>query len=236
MTRRTGIAALLAVAAVGGVCAAQTARAGNVGFGNVIPGAGVIHTQVVSLRASRFVDMVRQHTDYSCGAAALATILKYAYGENTNEQQVLRGMLAVSNPEIVRRKGFSLLDIKHYVESLGMQGVGYKVPLVMLPRVKVPTIVLLNIKGYEHFVVLKKVVGDEVYLADPALGNRTLSLKSFTSGWNGILFAVVGKRYEPDTVLVHIAPPLSARRLLTVMAPSAPVTALDYGYGYSTLF
>lgn len=219
-----------------GAVSVASAQGAEIRFGNIVPGAGVIERSVISMRDARYTDMVRQHTDYSCGAASLATILKYAYGRDVTEQEILRGMLAVSDPALVRRKGFSLLDIKHYVETLGMQGMGYQVPPQMLPQVKVPTIVLLNIKGYEHFVVLKKVAGDQVYVADPALGNRTIPLKAFVQGWNGIIFAVIGKGYDTHTVLLDTVPPLSARRLLTVMAPTAPVHFVDFGYANVVLF
>ena len=219
-----------------GVVSAVSAQAAEIRFGNVVPGAGVIERSVVSMRGARYTDMVRQHTDYSCGAASLATILKYAYGRDVTEQEILRGMLAVSDPELVRRKGFSLLDIKRYAETLGMQGVGYQVPPQMLHQVQVPTIVLLNIKGYEHFVVLKKVAGNEVYVADPALGNRTIPLKNFVQGWNGIIFAVIGQGYDKNTVLLQALPPLSARRLLAVMAPAGQVQFVDFGYISTGLF
>ena len=69
---------------------------------------------------------MQQKTDFSCGAAALATILRQAYWLDVDEQQIIEGMLAHAD-RTVRVQGFSMLDMKRYVESLGMRARGYRV-------------------------------------------------------------------------------------------------------------
>src|SRR5699024_9500218 len=118
---------------------------------------------------------VRQEKDFSCGAASVATILKFAYDRDVSREQVLHGMLRMSDPASVRVRGFSMLDMKRYVEALGFRGVGYRVTLEKLLQVRVPVIILLNMNGYEHFVVLRKTAPGHVFVADPALGNRMLA-------------------------------------------------------------
>lgn len=190
----------------------------------------VYRKPVASLREMRFSNLVVQEYDYSCGAAALATILQFSYGIAATEQQVIEGMLAVSDEIVVRRRGFSLLDIKNYLERLGFRGRGYEVQPDWLPRIKVPTIALLDIKGYQHFVVLRKVAGDYVFLADPALGNRTMPIEEFVDGWNGILFAVIGDHYDRYSELANPEPPLSLRvNREDYRAPSS-LELLDLGF------
>jgi len=168
----------------------------------VIPGllAGS-RLHVESIQALKFKDVVPQGTDYSCGSAAVATILHYAYGENLSGPEVLRGMLESSNSKEVRKRGFSMLDMQHYVKHLGYRGVGYRVPANVLTKVKIPVIVLMNIRGYEHFVVLKRVSGGYAFLADPRLGNREIPLARFVREWNGVIFAIVGRNYDHETPL-----------------------------------
>ncbi len=137
------------------------AVAADIQFGNVIPGGGNIHKNLVSMRELKFVDMVPQRTDFSCGAAALATILKYSYNQMVTEDEVIAGLMKVSDIELVRQKGFSLLDIKNYTQSIGMRGRGYNVKPDTLEKIHIPTIVLLDYKGYKHFVVLKKATSDK---------------------------------------------------------------------------
>src|SRR5690606_11882786 len=125
-------------------------RAAEVALTGVLPKGALYTTQVESMHDARFRHLVRQKNDYSCGAAALATILRYAYHLDADEDTVIEGMLAVSDPEIVRERGFSLLDIKRYVESLGMRGRGYRVDEARLRTLRVPGLVLMDVRGFRH--------------------------------------------------------------------------------------
>jgi len=197
---------------------------------------GFEERKVVSMKGRKFQNLVRQETDFSCGAAALATILKYAYRIDVNEGDVLEGMFAVSDIEIVQRQGFSLLDIKNYIHGVGMRGRGYKVTVDALEKIRVPTIVLLDLKGYKHFVVLKKTDKDLVYIADPALGNKVVKKEDFKEQWNGIVFAVIGNGIDRSSPLVDPAPPLTARALHNVRAPLSDAELIDFGFRHADLF
>lgn len=233
---RTGLALrallLLCLLSVMAVCT----RAIAMPIGNVLPNGGEIRAPVLSMRALRFVNMVPQHTDFSCGAAALATILKYAYGRDVTEQQVIAGMFKVSDPAVVREKGFSLLDMKRYVETIGFRGRGYRISPDVLDRVRIPVIVLLDIKGYKHFVVFKKATGDRIYIGDPALGDRVMARKEFLADWNRVVFAVIGKGFMRDTVLLNPPPPLTARRLVNAATVVTNAQLIDFGFTRADLF
>jgi hypothetical protein len=108
-------------------------------------------------------------TDYSCGAAALTTLLRYGFGLDLNEQQVIAGMMAGANPDVVRQQGFSMLDMKHFVNVLGLRASGFVSGAERLPALRIPALIMLDINGYKHFVVLKMATRDTVYVADPAL-------------------------------------------------------------------
>ncbi|MFZ3087276.1 MAG: C39 family peptidase [Methylotenera sp.] len=206
------------------------ALAADIKFGGVIPGVGVIHKNLSSMRELKFTDMVPQHTDFSCGAAALATILKYSYNQDLTEEHVIDGLMKVSDPELVRQKGFSLLDIKNYTQSIGMRGRGYNVQQGTLEKIHIPTIVLLNYKGYKHFVVLKKATADKAYIADPALGNRVMKRDEFDASWNGIVFAVIGPGFDRESVLLRPKEALTVRNLVDTYHPLTDAELFDYGF------
>lgn len=180
----------------------------------IVPGA-VVTPEVTTFEEEKFEHVVRQKTDFSCGAASVTTILKYAYDRDVTRGQVLRGMLALSNPEEVRTKGFSMLDMKNYVQAHGFDGVGYKVSLDKLLEVKIPVVVLVDMQGYEHFVVLRRATPEHIFLADPALGNRTVAPATFKKEWNGIIFAIVGKGYVASNPLRDAAAQLDGARVTT---------------------
>jgi predicted double-glycine peptidase len=189
----------------------------------------VISKPLRSWKDMKFEGLVRQRTDFSCGAAVLATVFNSAYGKHTTEQQVLVNMLKLADPEAVKDKGFSLLDMKKYVNDLGYGAEGYQVDFDALHHLKVPGIVLLNIKGYHHFVVVRKVTDDIVQLGDPALGNRVMSKREFKRAWNNVVFVVVGDGLEPNSVLMNPPAPLSARRLFEERNPTWDANLTDFG-------
>lgn len=209
--------------------------AAPVRIGNVVPGVGVITKDIVSMREARYLDVVQQQTDFSCGAAAVGTIMRYAYGWNISETEVVRGLLSVSDPVVARERGFSLLDIKRYVEFFGMRGRGYRVGVQDLLRIRIPTIVLLDIGGYKHFVVLKETTAQHAYIADPALGNRRMALQEFGAAWNGIVFAVIGKDFERDSVLLDRKAPPTVRRSAGRI-PLTDAELYEFGFTHGDLF
>jgi len=221
------------------LCQVTVVNATELGF--YLPtadGAGTrLNKQVVSMEESRYQHVVRQQTDYSCGAASLATILKYGYGMDVDEASVMQGLLSVSDKQIVMRKGFSLLDLKNYAEQLGFRARGYRVSLERLRQLRVPTIVMLDLGGYKHFVVLKRMVGDKAFIADPALGNKVLTLDKFTESWaTRTVFAVIGSGFKRDTVLLELNEPPTAKRWLATNGPLTDSDLLEFGFGYADLF
>ncbi|RRU04211.1 C39 family peptidase [Stenotrophomonas sp. 278] len=221
---------LLLLLPVGGL------QAGDVAFSGVLPNGGLFTQQVESMQERKFRNLVRQHTDYSCGAAALATILRYAYNLEADEATVIEGMMGVSDPELVHQRGFSLLDIKRYVESLGMRGRGYRVNEERLRSLRVPGLVLMDVRGFRHFVVLKQVRGDVVDLADPILGNRSISVEEFLQSWpSRAVFIVIGSDFNRNTVLLQPGERPSARSLYARQGPITEAELVDFGFTHADL-
>ncbi|MCE3247596.1 MAG: peptidase bacteriocin processing [Geminicoccaceae bacterium] len=143
---------------------------------------------VKSLLEMRHDRVTIQNWDLSCGAAALRTILNYAYDDPVSERDIAKALIArdryVDNPGLVRaREGFSLLDLKRYVDARGYRGIGYaKLKLDHLIE-RAPIIIPIRSNGYSHFVVFRGVQGNRILLADPAWGNRTLTLDEFEDAW-----------------------------------------------------
>jgi predicted double-glycine peptidase len=163
------------------------------GFGG--GGGGSFAVRVDSMKQVRFGTVVRQQMDWSCGSAAVATLLTYHYNHTISESEALEAMYARGNQAKIRREGFSLLDMKTYLESLGYQANGFETSLDRLLRVKVPAIVIINDSGYNHFVVVKGLKHGNVLLGDPAKGNRVISRRAFEQMWeNKIVFVITSRR------------------------------------------
>ncbi len=218
------------------LCLSYPALAANINMTGIVPGIGGASKKVISLAERKFIGVEQQQTDFSCGAASLATILKYSYNIPTKEKWVMDGMLAMSDPELVAEYGFSMLDMKNYVEMLGMEAKGFKVSAENIDQLKIPSIVLLNIKGFHHFVVLKKIDSERrVYLADPALGNQIVEMDEFLAGWNNIVLAIVGEGYDKHSILANPALPLTARGRDGRFVPVSDAALMEFGFNYKDL-
>ena len=156
---------------------------------------GAYAMRVTSLREARFATTMRQKYDFSCGSAALATLLTYHYGQPVSEQEVFAKMYAAGDRAKIGKQGFSLLDMKHYLTARGFQADGFEQPVERLLQEGLPAIVLLSERGYRHFVVVKGLNRGRVLVGDPAMGTRAMSLERFRSLWvNGILFVIHNRR------------------------------------------
>ncbi|MCF7972105.1 MAG: C39 family peptidase [Methylococcaceae bacterium] len=139
---------------------------------------------VTSLMEMRRHNVVVQQWDLSCGAAALTTLLNYQHGDFVTEKEVANALMSrpeyVEHPALVTmRQGFSLLDLKRYVDARGYKGLGYGQLTFDDLLKKTPIIVPVNIFGYNHFVIFRGMQGNRVLLADPAWGNRTMLVDQF---------------------------------------------------------
>ncbi|TDF83744.1 C39 family peptidase [Pseudomonas sp. H9] len=217
------------------LCVASVSEAAQMPL-SVLPGGAVIFKPIQSVRERKFVDLVQQKTDFSCGAAALATILRQAYWLDVDEAQIIEGMLAHSDQDLVRVQGFSMLDMKRYVESLGMRARGYRVQPDTLKSIQIPVVVLMDIRGYKHFVVLQKVHNGWVYIGDPVLGHKRYTVDDFVKGWNGIIFAVIGKGYDKTNALLDPPMPLTAKDRINNFTPVQDAQLMDFGFIQSDFF
>jgi predicted double-glycine peptidase len=150
---------------------------------------------VRSLREMRQEKVVVQQWDTSCGAAALATLLRYQHGLPVSEKEIAEAMLRRTDPLKVKvRGGFSLLDLKRYADAQGLEGVGY-MDLGLDHLIDMaPAIVPVVVRGYPHFVVVRGRAADKVLIADPAFGNRTMDVQTFEEAWQGNIGFIVRRR------------------------------------------
>jgi uncharacterized protein len=155
-----------------------------------------------SVKALRDQNLVKQHFDFSCGAAALATILRYGFGDEITEQQILVDLftqLSDDERKTAERTGFSLLDLQRVAQRRGYAAEGFRLEPAQLRMLAGPVIAFIQPRGYKHFAVLRGVRGDRAYLADPSRGNIRQPLYTFLKDWvqdggTGIVFVV-----EPGT-------------------------------------
>ncbi|MCG9493998.1 C39 family peptidase [Acinetobacter pittii] len=153
------------------------------------------HIEPVQIKPAvedQFRGIVRQAYDYSCGSAALTTLLNGYVGTSLTEQQTMSGLLQYGEYQrIIERRSFSLLDMKRFVTAIGLESGGYRGEFSDLVNLGQPAIVPISYAGFKHFVVYKAYKDGRVYVADPALGNISFDENRFKEVWdNNTLFVV----------------------------------------------
>jgi len=158
----------------------------------VTPGVGSrMVLQVWSMHELKVRSVVLQKYDYSCGSAALATLLTYHYGYPITEEIVFRAMFDHGDQQKIQQEGFSLMDMKRFLTAHGFPADGFTVSLDDVVNARIPVIVLLVDNGYHHFVVVKGMRSNKVLIGDPAVGMRVIPREQFEASWpTRIVFAI----------------------------------------------
>lgn len=158
-----------------------------------MPGGG-FRVNLSTMLDQRFYTVVRQGYDFSCGSAALATLLHYHYGVRADETLTFNGMWETGDQAAIRKLGFSLLDMKRYLASIGLETQGFRVTLAQIEKTGVPGIALTVTNGYRHFVVIKGVSAEGVLIGDPSRGLIRLDREEFEKIWDGLYFVITDAR------------------------------------------
>src|SRR5690242_15760491 len=109
----------------------------------VTPGVGSrMLLQVWSMRELKVRSVILQKYHYSCGSAAVATLLTYHYDHPLTEETAFRMMFDHGNQDKIQKEGFSFLDMKRFLEAHGYPADGFQVSLDNLSKAGIPAIVL----------------------------------------------------------------------------------------------
>jgi predicted double-glycine peptidase len=220
---RYGIALGVLAFATWGAGAPSSALAGDVYYGADIGGTN-LRVKVTSLQELKFKKTIRQQYDFSCGSAAVATLLTHHYGMPTNETDVFKEMWEAGDQEKIRKEGFSMLDMQKFLERRGMRSNGYKTEIDRLLKAKLPAIALINVNGYMHFVVVKGIEGNRILMSDPSVGVKVLNREEFAKAWNQVLFVVLDEQEKAQASFNRAedwaALPKAPVRLVQELTPS----------------
>jgi predicted double-glycine peptidase len=138
--------------------------------------SATLEIPVKSWKALRDAQVVKQDLDFSCGAAALATLLNHFYGQTLTEEALLKAMDKGEG-----RASFE--DMAKVLPQFGFRAQGFAASWEQLTRLKMPVVVYVKHRKNDHFSVLRGINKDTVLLADPSMGNRTYSRQQFLAMW-----------------------------------------------------
>ncbi len=135
------------------------------------------------------VPVVMQMEALECGAASLTMIL--AYFQKWVPLEQVRTDCGVS------RDGSKAKNILRAARMYGLNAKGYRLePEQLRTNGQFPCIIHWN---FNHFVVLKGIRGNKVYLNDPERGSCVVSWEEFDSSFTGVCLQMSpGEQFKPD--------------------------------------
>jgi ATP-binding cassette subfamily B protein RaxB len=127
----------------------------------------------------RRVPLVLQSEAAECGLACIAMCANY-HGYEV-DLGTLRAKLSAS------LRGVTLAQLMQMSSELNLSPRALRLELVALERLRVPSILHWDL---DHFVVLEKVAGNKVWIIDPAIGRRVLTLEETSKHFTGVAMEV----------------------------------------------
>ncbi len=187
-----------------------------------------LHRHVTSWWELRRQNIVVQKRDYSCGAAALATLIRYYWGDEVTEDLFLRELdKMLTREEALDRikNGLSLTDLRRVAVRTGYQATMGKLKYEKLAESRVPLIIGITVRDYDHFVVYRGSDDQYVYLADPIRGNIRTPIWEFVGQWQKNAVLAVAKR---NTKLKDLTPLTVSQSEMAVGELNAPLVRKNF--------
>lgn len=125
------------------------------------------------------VQPVLQFSATECGVACLAMLFKY-YGCHVSMEE-LRDQCGAS------RDGTKAAKLIEIANKYGFDANAYRVELGTLLAMDKPVIAFWR---FSHYVIIKRIAKDRVYINDPAYGALTVSLSDFDKYFTGVIIVV----------------------------------------------
>lgn len=144
----------------------------------------------------RYEGVAGQTTWYTCGAAAVATLLTYTFEIVTTEADVMEWFEAQGVLALEEERGLTALNLRDALEAWGVPVRAFRVTLASLAdffeRGGLPVIAHVTVPQ-RHFVVLNGLVDDQVLMADPSWGSSMAPLASLDDlkGFSGVVLVPV---------------------------------------------
>jgi ABC-type bacteriocin/lantibiotic exporter with double-glycine peptidase domain len=132
--------------------------------------------------------IVLQQNEEDCGAACLATIVKF-YKKNFSINRIRE---ALGTGQL----GTTLTGLRRGAENLGFNTVSRRAQPEIFDKMKdAPLPAIIHWKGY-HYVVLYGQKGRKYVIADPGVGIRYITREELAQNWSGLMTLLL----QPDPI------------------------------------
>lgn len=157
-----------------------------------------VANSITPYRTLRYEGVIGQTSYYTCGPAAVATLLTHYYDRPTTEAEILAlsETAMAESGKIPEETGITALALIQALADRGIQARGMRLTLTSLAEYfgngGLP-VVLHVTKPQMHYVLAVGMVGDWIILADPSWGRRIQPLDALVNeqGFSGVTLVPV---------------------------------------------
>lgn len=132
-----------------------------------------------TIKHRRIVPYVEQMQQTECGLCCATMLLRY-YGSQEKISTIRESLEA-------GRDGLKLSYIADYLKKRGMDTKIYKAEISALAKLPLPAVIFWN---HEHFVILEKIKGKDIFIVDPAFGRRRIDKETLNESYSDVIMVV----------------------------------------------
>lgn len=132
-----------------------------------------------TIKHRRIVPYVEQMQQTECGLCCATMLLRY-YGSQEKISTIRESLEA-------GRDGLKLSYIADYLKKRGMDTKIYKAEISALEKLPLPAVIFWN---NEHFVILEKIKGKDIFIVDPAFGRRRIDKGTLNESYSDVIMVV----------------------------------------------
>lgn len=140
------------------------------------------------------MNLIYQQDEKDCGVTCIAMILSHY-----KTQIPIHKLRELSGTDL---EGVSALGIKKTLEVLDFECQAFQADNEAWQETDLPLPLIAHViseEKYPHYVVVYKVKGNQLFIADPAKGKVKKSIKEFSKEWTGVLLLASPKEtYQPS--------------------------------------
>ncbi len=129
------------------------------------------------------VRYVKQSNIKDCASSCIYNIIRF-YKGNINYNNITKRLH-------ITKKGSSIYNVVKTLRYYKLESDAYRCDYENLINLNHPVIAYLKIDNYYHYVIVKKIRNNKVFIFDPIRGDLTYSKEEFLNEWQSIIIDII---------------------------------------------
>ena len=129
------------------------------------------------------VRYVKQSNIKDCASSCIYNIIRF-YKGNINYNNITKRLH-------ITKKGSSIYNVVKTLRYYKLKSDAYRCDYENLINLNHPVIAYLKINNYYHYVIVKRIRNNKVFIFDPIRGDLTYSKKEFLNEWESIIIDII---------------------------------------------